>query len=145
MSNLIAQVDTSPAEPLRVTQTFKRILVHVDRDRASDRRVDTAINLASKFGAKISGTYVARPILPPAIVMGALPPAFLADEAAQNEREAKEAKRRYRDHVGRHGLDGGWHYLEEATLESFRRISHYMDLAVIGQRDPDVPEELLTI
>jgi nucleotide-binding universal stress UspA family protein len=145
MANLTTQVETLSAEPIRATQALKRILVHVGRDRGADRRIEVAVNLASKFSGKITGIYVARPILPPAIVMGALPPTFLADEAILNEQDAEVAKRCYLDHVVRHGLDGGWHYIREASVQGFCRISRYMDLAIVGQPDPEVPEELLAI
>ena len=145
MANLTAHVETTVAERARAVQPLKRVLVHVDRDRATDARIEVAINLATKFGGQVTGVYVARPILPPAIVMGALPPTFLADEAEQNERDAEAARRRYLDHVIRHGLDGGWHYIREGSVESFRRIARYMDLTIVGQPNPDVPEELVAI
>jgi nucleotide-binding universal stress UspA family protein len=145
MAEPTASVETSANERMRPIQPLKRVLVHVDRDRAAEARVEVAINLALKFGGQVTGVYVARPILPPAIVMGALPPAFLADEAELNERDAAAARRHYLDHVVRHGLNAGWHYIREGSVEGFRRISRYMDLTIVGQPKPEVPEELLAI
>lgn len=145
MADLTTHVETLATDPIREVAGFKRILVHVDRDRGADHRIELAVKIASKFAGKLMGIYVARPILPPAIVMGALPPEFLADEAMQSEREAEAARRRFLDHAGRHGLDGGWRYLAEAGIQSFLRISRYMDLVIIGQPDPDVSAEGLAI
>jgi nucleotide-binding universal stress UspA family protein len=145
MAILTDQIEKSPTAPVRAIPAFKRILVHVDRDKRSDQRVEMAVALATRFGGKMTGVYVSRPVLPPAIAMGALPPAFFADQEKLLQEEVDDAMRRYLDHVIRKGLEGDWHCVREASVPALRRLARYADLAIVGQTDPDVPEELIAV
>lgn len=145
MPSLVEQIRGSRTEPERSMQAFKRILVHVDRDKMSDHRIEVSIDLAMRFGGKVTGVYVGRPLLPPAVTMGALPPAFITDAAKLDEEDAETVRRRYLDHIVRRGLDADWHYIRDASVLVLRRMSRYMDIAVIGQPDPALPIEMVAI
>jgi nucleotide-binding universal stress UspA family protein len=143
MASFAAQAEASRIMPVRATQAFKRVLVHVDRDGRSDYRIEVAANLAERFAGKVTGVYVARSSLPPAFMVGALPPAVMTDQEQLDQEAAETARRRFLDHVVRRGLDSEWHYIRDATVPALRRVARYVDVAIVGQTDPTVREELL--
>ena len=143
MATLAEQIDQSQANPVGAIHAFKQILVHVDREARSDRRIETAIEIAKRFGGKVSGAYVAPPILPMAVAAAGLPPEIFTEQAELDQKDADSAKRRYLDHIARAGLAGEWHYIREAGVQTLRRIARYMDLVIVGQTDPAAPEELV--
>lgn len=138
MATFAERVEDVRAANMR-PRAFKRILVHVGRDANSDRRIEIAVELAGRSGGKVIGVYVGKPLVPPVIGMGALPPRFLADEATIDQEDAEAAKRRYLDHLARRDLKAEWHYVREAGMLVLQSISRYMDIVVVGQRDPAVP------
>jgi nucleotide-binding universal stress UspA family protein len=145
MPTLAEQIEKSQTEPVRAAHTFKRVLVHVDRDERSNHRIEVAVDLGARFAGKVTGVYVARPFLPPAFIVGALPPVVTADQERLDQEDAETARRRFLDHVVRRGLDCEWHYIREATVPAVRRVARYTDLAIVGQADPTVPAELVAV
>lgn len=145
MATLTEQIETCRTEPARATRAFKRILVEVGSDQRSAQRIKIAVDLATRFTGRVVGVYAAKAILPPAIAMGALPPAFFADHENLVQEDADIALRQYLDHVVRAGLEGDWHCIREASGPTLRQLARYMDLTVVGQTDPMVAEGLVAV
>jgi nucleotide-binding universal stress UspA family protein len=121
--------------------SYKDLLVVLDSDAASRRRIDLAAGLAERFAAHLVGLYpLPVPEMPrhlsyydPAV----LDPFFLdlrqqAEAAADAEREAFEHAASLR------GLSAEWRVIAEGRPEADAALhARYVDLAILGQLDPD--------
>lgn len=122
--------------------TLRHVLVHVDSTEGTRGRLDLAVAVARRFGARLTGLFAESDTLGSSIV-GRRSPSQL-EEAAARARGAFDRS------AGAAGLDAGWWHLgaaghgELATLTS--ACCRYADLAVFGQHDPEqsrVPAELV--
>jgi nucleotide-binding universal stress UspA family protein len=112
---------------------FRDLLVHVDGSEAGRRRVQFAIDLALRTGARLSGLHV----MPPPDV----PPLYKpnqVDEAvanmslrlASNARVAKEA---FHDEVAQRLADTRWLEADGDIVQGISDSARYADLVVLGQ------------
>jgi nucleotide-binding universal stress UspA family protein len=120
--------------------SYKDLLVVLDSDAASRRRIDLAAGLAERFAAHLVGLYpLPVPEVPhhlsyydPAV----LNPFFLdlreqAQAAADAEREAFEHAASLR------GLSAEWRVVPEGGPTDAALHARYADLTILGQLDPD--------
>jgi len=121
--------------------SYKDLLVVLDSDAASRRRIDLAAGLAERFAAHLVGLYpLPVPEVPhhlsyydPAV----LNPFFLdlrqqAQEASEEEREAFERAASLR------GLSAEWRVVAEGGAQADAALhARYVDLTILGQLDPD--------
>ena len=120
--------------------SYKDLLVVLDSDAASRRRIDLAAGLAERFAAHLVGLYpLPVPDVPhhlsyydPAV----LDPFFLdlreqAQAAADAEREAFERAASLR------GVSVEWRVIAEGTQADAALHARYVDLTILGQLDPD--------
>ena len=121
--------------------SYKDLLVVLDSDAASRRRIDLAAGLAERFAAHLVGLYpLPVPEVPhhlsyydPAV----LNPFFLdlrqqAQAAAEEEREAFEHAASLR------GLSAEWRLVAEGGAQADAALhARYVDLTILGQLDPD--------
>ncbi len=121
--------------------SYKDLLVVLDSDAASRRRIDLAAGLAERFAAHLVGLYpLPVPEVPhhlsyydPAV----LNPFFLdlrqqAQAASEEEREAFEHAASLR------GLSAEWRVVAEGGAQADAALhARYVDLTILGQLDPD--------
>lgn len=121
--------------------TLKDLLVHVDSTPLAARRLDLAVAVAARFGARLTGLFAESGSLGASLV-GRRGPDQLASARAQ-ARELFEAK------VASAGVANRWWQVESgeyALLTDWSVQScRYVDLAVLGQPPEDgrVPEDLV--
>ncbi len=120
---------------------LKRILVQFDDGRQDQSRMDLAVTLARQFGSKLTGVYVMPLFIPPAFVVGQVPPTFLVEQERAAQEAAEAARRRFHDRVSGDGLAADWHCLHIDPVTSLRNLARYADLAIVGQTDPDAADE----
>lgn len=121
---------------------LKRILVHVDQSRQGQSRMDLAVTLARQFGGKLTGVYVIPTFIPPAFVVGQVPPAFLVEQEREAQEAAAVAKRLFNERASGEGLTADWQCLQFSPVAELRRLARYADLAIVGQTDPDAPDQV---
>jgi len=120
--------------------SYKDLLVVLDSNAASRRRIDLAAALAERFAAHLVGLYP-LPVAEAPRHLGYYDPALLdpffyevrqrAQEAADKEREAFEHAASLR------GLSAEWRALDEGPDSDPALHARYVDLAILGQLDPD--------
>jgi nucleotide-binding universal stress UspA family protein len=122
--------------------SIKDILVHVDDTRACEERVRLTMRLATRFGASVTGILV----LPsPAALM---PPddgataVTVATWLAELEGAAEATGQEFLDRLSDAGLDGHWHLERGDAAFNIARRGRAMDLVVVGQHNPDLPNVL---
>lgn len=123
------------------TMAFKDLLVHVDSTELAARRLEVAIGLATRYGARLSGLFAEGVSIGPSIV-GRRDPGQIA-KAAAGARESFERK------VRAAGLSGNWWNVaarDDAELVDWTvQCCRYVDLAVFGEPDgagTRIPDDL---
>jgi nucleotide-binding universal stress UspA family protein len=120
--------------------SYKDLLVVLDSDAASRRRIDLAVALAERFAAHLIGLYpLPMPEVPhhlsyydPAV----LDPFFM--DLRQQARAAADAEREAFEHAASlHGLSAEWRVVAEGREADAALHARYVDLTILGQLDPD--------
>lgn len=122
--------------------TLKHLLVHVDSTDDVRDRLDLAVTVATRFGARLTGLFAEADSLGASLV-GRRSPQQLRD-AAEKARDAFTAK------VQAAALDAEWWALGGAGNAELAELTtaccRYVDLAVFGQHSPErgrVPADLV--
>ena len=120
--------------------SYKDLLVVLDSDAASRRRIDLAAALAERFAAHLVGLYP-LPVAEMPHHLGYYDPRCStrslwicgeqAQAAADKEREAFEHTASLR------GVSAEWRVVEEGPEADAALHARYADLTILGQLDPD--------
>jgi nucleotide-binding universal stress UspA family protein len=119
--------------------SFKDILVHVDSTAASRVRLNLAVSLARRFGARLSGLHVIpEPDVPPYFKPSAV--ARIAKIYAENAREAADlAEALFREETEDAGVVTAWECLAADMAETIAERARFADLLMLGQFDTENP------
>jgi nucleotide-binding universal stress UspA family protein len=122
--------------------SIKDILVHVDDTRACEERVRLTMRLATRFGASVTGI-LALPspaaLMPPDDGAAAV---TVATWLADLEGAAEATRQVFLDRLSDAGLDGHCHLERGDAAFNIARRGRAMDLVVVGQHNPDLPNVL---
>lgn len=124
--------------------SLKHLLVHVDASARTSERLDLAIAVAKRFGARLTGLFSES---------GQLGPSIVARRNPENvARAMAEARAGFEARAAAAGVEGEWWQVEAAEYADVVgwtvRCTRYADLAVFGQHEhqPDgerVPADLV--
>lgn len=119
--------------------TYKSLLVHYDASKSAPLRLETAIGVASTFGAHIACLYALSAELKP--TFGYQATEIMRDVQKRLGEEMRAAARAsYDDCLRRTGFQQAeWRESKLDALEATEIHARYADLVVIGQQDPDSP------
>lgn len=121
---------------------YKDILVQVDSARSVEARRQAAIALAQKFNAHVTGLYVIEPVQLPAYAEVAIGADLLERSYREYERQAGEAGKAFRAAMDRAAVPNEWRTAEGLTASRTIDHGHYSDLVVLGQANPDDPDDI---
>src|SRR5450756_1772635 len=112
---------------------YRDLLVHVDGSEAGRRRVQLAIDLALRTGARLSGLHV----MPPPDVPPLYKPSQL-DEAVANmsmnlAADARGTKEVFGEEVAQRLTDTRWLELKGDIVDGICDRARYADLVILGQ------------
>jgi nucleotide-binding universal stress UspA family protein len=132
--------------------SLKDILVHVDLNAESDRRLKAAMSLADAHGAHLVGVYaVPRPYIP-AYAEVQITAEVLEAQRASAQEGASRAEAAFKAATAKSGLSVEWRTQEGDTGRVLGFHSRYADLTIVGQPDPaqslfpgdrDLPDRLI--
>jgi nucleotide-binding universal stress UspA family protein len=119
--------------------SFKDILVHVDATPASRNRLQLALTLAHRFGARLSGLHVIPdPSVPPYFKPSAIE--RIAKIYAENAREAADrAEALFREETKDASAVVGWECIAGEMEERIAERARFADLLLLGQFDTENP------
>lgn len=111
---------------------WKDVLVHVDGSQGGRNRATYSLMLAQRFGAHLTGLYVASECDVPPVFK---PTKIRAVEDYLDERAREDAiiSEKYFREATRGAPDTEWLTLQGDLLEHLRRQARYSDLVVVGQ------------
>jgi nucleotide-binding universal stress UspA family protein len=122
--------------------TYKHLLVHADSPPRSAERLELAVALAKRFGARLTGLFAELDSLGPSVV---------ARRAQEDmSRAAAEARARFEAATDGAGFATDWWQLESGEYAQVvgptAICCRYADLSIFGQHDAEksrVPEDLV--
>ena len=116
---------------------LKNILIHLDSSKQCATRLDTAIVLAKKHGAHLTGLYVVtHPEIPPFVQAGIS--AEIIDEQIRGAIEdGQKILDGFEKSVSAENLEYESRLVEGTVADSLTVHGRYFDLLVVGQFDPD--------
>jgi nucleotide-binding universal stress UspA family protein len=126
---------------------LRDILVHLDDGRGHETRLRVACELARRQNAHLTGMFVVEPVSVAAL---AAPPGadFAQVEVLQAIQEKHRAARSavgtslagaFRRACDSAGISSAWRVAEGHAADLVTAQTRYVDLAILGQRDPDTP------
>jgi nucleotide-binding universal stress UspA family protein len=118
---------------------IKDILVNLATGIGSDATIDYAISLATTFEAHLAGAAFAYDEIPPAMLAGEVPPAWLEElhKAAQDAARAAVAKFETAAKRAAISAQAGWLPASlDGPAELFARMARRFDLSVVRQAEP---------
>ncbi len=121
---------------------LKDILVHVDNGSRSEARVRVAVGLARRYGAHLTGLYVADIPNTEYFYGATLPFAGGGPEQVVQRMRADAAasstgiEAAFRDHIRKEDVEGEWRFVEGHVPATVALHARYADLTVVGQPNP---------
>ena len=125
--------------------SIKDILVHVDDGKPVEARLRAAANLAARYGAHLTGLYVAMPPTLPGYVAVEIPIEIIEIQAGRAKETQARAERQFHHALETARVEGDWRAEEGDPSECLTRQARYHDLVVLGQQEdpplyPDMPD-----
>lgn len=119
---------------------FADILLHMDQTKGCQVRLAVAIQLAKRFGARLTGLYV-------------ITHQYYQPRHNDAETAAAEVRRTFEEEAERAGIEARWQYIDWSVIgvgatEIINNHAHYTDLVIVGQAAPDespadIPERVV--
>jgi nucleotide-binding universal stress UspA family protein len=123
--------------------TFKSILVHLDTGARAHTRFEIALELAHRFGARLTAvfsTYIPEPHA--FLVMAGTAEYYTAHQRQRHERGAA-MERLFHAELARANVEGEWHAPMGYANDVVPPFARLADLVVLGQPDADDPESFV--
>ena len=116
---------------------LKNILVHLDPSKPCASRLETAIGLAKKHEAHLTGIFVVtRPEIPPFVQAG-ISTDIIEAQIENAMKEGEQVIEDFEKKVSSEGLQYETRLIEGTVADGLREHGRYFDLLVVGQFDPD--------
>jgi nucleotide-binding universal stress UspA family protein len=120
--------------------SYKTILVHCDAGKAVSHRLDIAVELAQRFGARLVGFHARQPFEPP-VDFGA-GTSFAMDDVFRMHDEAVKANEAAASAAFTKAIKGKtlsteWRVVDGHADDELIVQARYADLVVVGQAEPD--------
>jgi nucleotide-binding universal stress UspA family protein len=121
---------------------FRDLLVHVDGGKAGRRRVQFAVDLAIRLGARLSGLHVT----PPPEVSPRFKPSRVdkvsAELSTKLASDAKTAAVIFKEETERRLADASWFAVAGDVAQGINERARYADLIILGQYEWEGPPEI---
>ena len=116
---------------------LKDILVHIDRRKHCEERIEVAIRLAGTHDAHLIGAYAVPPTRIPPYIEVQVPKEILERATAARIEEALEARKTFESACHASGVPCEWRQAEGPAVETLALSARYADLAVVSQRNSE--------
>ncbi len=121
---------------------IKDLLVHVDHSAACAARIETALVLAKRFDAHLTGLYVVPIFTVPAYAEVPIGREVIEEAQQAMWAQADEARERFEADAARAGVPAEWRALEGDVAATLNEQGRYADLVVVGQSNPEDEDDM---
>src|SRR5664279_3886407 len=118
---------------------YRDLLVHVDGSEAGRRRVQFAIDLALKTGARLSGLHVMPPPDEPPLYKPSQLDEAVANKALKLASNARAAKAAFKEGIAQRLADTRWFEADGDVVDGICDRARYADLVILGQYEWQTP------
>jgi len=119
---------------------YKNILVHLDNSNGCRNRLEAAFALARDFEGQLTGLFVVPNYVVPSYVEAQISVDLITDVTERALARARETIKGYEKMAKEAGVTMQAHVLEGQLIPMLREHSKYADLMLLGQDDPDDPD-----
>jgi nucleotide-binding universal stress UspA family protein len=119
---------------------IKKLLVHLDHSSGCKNRLETGFELAKRFDAQLSGIFVVPDYIIPAYVEAQISVDLMADITEKAIARAKDQIVTYQALADEAGVAMEAQVVEGQLTPILREYSKYSDLLLLGQDQPDDPD-----
>lgn len=119
---------------------IKSLLLHLDHSDGCANRLQIACNVAREFGARINGLFVVPDYIVPSYVEAQISVDLISDVTEKAVARAEEALEDYRRRAADAGIEMEARVVEGQIIPILREHSKYADLMLLGQDQPDDPD-----
>lgn len=121
---------------------LRQILVHLDSTPRCAQRLQLAQDVARRHGASIAGAWLEAPLGGPRPYAGPAGPLYVATLLAREHEQRRHARALFEAAVAGSDVPSRWVDMERSVdAHDFIRQALYADLVVLGQYDPEQPED----
>lgn len=120
---------------------LRDLLVHVDGSQGSRRRVQFAVDLAARTGARLNGIHVTPPAEVPPQFKPSLVEEVASDLSEALARNALAAAQIFDEEVTGHVLEACWSDVSGDVAQAITERARYVDLVVLGKYESQGPPE----
>ncbi|MCP4979319.1 MAG: universal stress protein [Gammaproteobacteria bacterium] len=119
---------------------FKNLLIHLDHSSGCQNRLKTAFELAQNLDAQLTGLFVVPDYIVPSYVEAQISVDLITDVTEKAIERAKKTLAEYQLLAVETGVSMESHVLEGQVIPILREHSKYADLLLLGQDQPDDPD-----
>ncbi len=119
---------------------FKNLLLHLDHSGGCQNRLDITFALAKKHDALITGLFVVPDYVVPSYVEAQISVDLITDVTEKALARARETLSGYQKMADEAGVRMDAHVVEGQVIPILREHSKYSDLLMLGQDQPDDPD-----
>ena len=119
---------------------FKNLLLHLDHSSGCKNRLELTFALAKKYDALITGLFAVPDYVVPSYVEAQISVDLITDVTERALARATEAMADYRKLADDAGVRMDAHVIEGQVIPILREHSKYSDLLILGQDNPDDPD-----
>lgn len=117
--------------------SYRDIMVHLTLDPRNAARTDTAIAMARRFGARVSGLYTVPPPNVPYYMGEYIPTELIQKQMDEAQKASVGAQAAFLATCAAAGVDHRWMASDLAPVEALRIAARACDLVMVGQPDPN--------
>lgn len=117
--------------------SYRDIVVHLTLDPRNAVRIQLAIGLARRFGARVSGLYTVPPPNVPYYMGEYIPTELIQKQMDEAQKASVTAHAEFMRICGEAGIEHRWLSSELAPVEALLMRVRASDIAVVGQPDPN--------
>jgi nucleotide-binding universal stress UspA family protein len=119
---------------------IKNILLHLDHSSGCQNRLQTAFAMASNYDALITGLFVVPDYVVPSYVEAQISVDLITDVTEKALARARDTLSEYQKMAAAAGVAMDAHVVEGQVIPILREHSKYSDLLMLGQDQPDDPD-----
>lgn len=119
---------------------IKRLLIHLDHSQGCDNRLQTAIDLSRKLDARLTGVFVVPDYIVPSYIEAQISVDILTDVTEKAVARAREHLVDCTKLTAKAGVEMDARVVEGQLVSILREHSKYSDLLILGQDNPDDPD-----
>ena len=119
---------------------YKNILIHLDQSTGCRNRLEVAFGLARDFDARITGLFVVPDYVVPSYVEAQISVDVITEVTEKALARAEDTMAIYRKLANDAGVSMECQVMEGQVIPILREHSKYTDLLLLGQDQPEDPE-----